>query len=266
MQAADPKFVAAAADSLAKTYIEQNLELRMASSKETTIGSPAAFSAQKDRIQVSENALQRYRESHDAVSLADQQNIVAQRLADLNGMVTKAKGDRVSREALYNQIRAIQKRETPLDTLPSILSNAYLQQIKGDLARLQAEYVQRSRELGEQNPVMVALRGSIQDAEAKLQRELGSRSRRCRTSSQAARALETSLTRALETQKGEVTAMNRTGIDYSSLEREVLTNRQIFESLLARTREKGIGRRAEIERRARDRRGTGAWVTHLAQP
>jgi succinoglycan biosynthesis transport protein ExoP len=240
VQAADPKFAAAAANALAKTYIEQNLELRMASSKETSDWLTEQLSAQRDRILTSENALQRYRENHDAISLVDRQNIVAQRLADLNGMVTKAKGDRISREALYNQMRAIQKREVPLDTLPSILSNSYLQQLKGELARLQAEYVQRSRDLGDQNPVMITLKGSIQDADAKLQRELGKQIEATQNEYEAARSLEASLTQALEAQKGEVTAMNRTGIDYSSLEREVVTNRQIFESLLARTREKGI--------------------------
>jgi capsular exopolysaccharide synthesis family protein len=34
--------------------------------------------------------------------------------------------------------------------------------------------------------------------------------------------------------------MNRTGIDYTALERDVASNRQIFESLLSHTREKGI--------------------------
>ena len=39
-------------------------------------------------------ALQRYREQHDAVTLENPQNIVVQKLADLNGAVTKAKMER----------------------------------------------------------------------------------------------------------------------------------------------------------------------------
>jgi polysaccharide biosynthesis transport protein len=240
VRAADPKFAAAAANSLAKAYIEQNLEIRMTSSKETSDWLTGQLSAQRDRIRESENALQRYRENHDAVSLTDRQNIVTQKLSELNGMVTKAKGDRISRETIYNQMLAIQKREAPLDTLPSILSNAYLQQLKGELARLQAEYAQRSQDLGDQNPVMIALRGSVQAADAKLQRELAKQVDALQNEYEGARALETSLTQALEVQKREVTAMNRTGIDYTALERDVASNRQIFESLLSHTREKGI--------------------------
>ncbi|MCC7009059.1 MAG: polysaccharide biosynthesis tyrosine autokinase [Acidobacteria bacterium] len=240
VRAGDPKFAAGAANALAKAYIDQNLEIRISASKETTDWLTEQLSAQRERINTSEQALQKYRENNDAVSLEDRQNIVAQKLSDLNAMVTKAKGDRIAREAVYNQVLAIQKQEASLDTLPAILSNSYLQQLKADISRLQGDLSKRSQELGDRNPVIVELRTSIAAAEAKFRQELAKQVEAMGVEVDAARTLEHSLTQALEAQKTEVMDMNRTGITYSALEREVTTNRQIFDSLLARTREKGI--------------------------
>lgn len=240
VRARTPKFAADAANALAQTYIDQNLEVRMASSKETSDWLTQQLDQQRQRIEASENALQQYRERHDAVSLQDRQNIVAQKLTDLNAMVTRAKADRISREALYNQVRAIQTRQAPLDTLPAILSNSYLQQLKSEHSRLQAQYAELSQELGERNPRMIALRTSITDAESKLEAELSKQVAAMRNELEAAQTLENRLTEALDAQKGEVVQLNRTGIDYGVLERELSANREIFESLLARTRERGI--------------------------
>jgi succinoglycan biosynthesis transport protein ExoP len=53
-------------------------------------------------------------------------------------------------------------------------------------------------------------------------------------------ALERSLTSALEQQKSDALALNRKGIEYGVLARDAASNRQIFESLLQRTKETGI--------------------------
>ena len=61
-----------------------------------------------------------------------------------------------------------------------------------------------------------------------------------RTEFQAARAQEASLSFALGQQKGEALSMNRKGIEYSVLERDMQSSKQLYESLLQRTKETGI--------------------------
>ncbi|MCC7125967.1 MAG: polysaccharide biosynthesis tyrosine autokinase [Acidobacteria bacterium] len=240
MRATDPQFASDAANALARAYIEQNLEVRMTSSKETSDWLTEQLSEQRKRIEVAETNLQRYRERHDAMSLADRQNMVGQKLSDLSAMVTRAKADRIGRETLYQQVRDAGTNVRALETLPAIAADPTVQQYRGDLARLQADYARLSQDLLDGHPEMVRLRAATRDAEGKLQRELQKQVEAIRSEYDSAVTLETSLTAALETQRREATVMGRTGIDYGVLEREVQTNRQIFESLLERTREKGI--------------------------
>src|SRR4029077_17112172 len=97
---------------------------------------------QKRAVEASEAALQNYKEKNGAVSVADSSsNIVVQRLTDLNSALTKAKTERINKEALYNQVKAVESAGT-LDTFPAVLANDYVQKLKADLTELQRQQQQ----------------------------------------------------------------------------------------------------------------------------
>ena len=52
---------------------------------------------QRKQVEKAETELQRYREQNDAISLEDGENIVVQKLADLNAAVTQAKTERIQK-------------------------------------------------------------------------------------------------------------------------------------------------------------------------
>lgn len=228
------------ANALAKAYIEQNLEFKFMSSKEASDWLGQRLGEQKKNVETSEQALQRYREQTDSVSLEDKQNIVVQKLADLNSAVTRAKTERIQKETLYKQVQALQGDRAALDTFPAILSNTFIQQQKGELADLQRQQAQLSDKLGRNHPDMVKLGLAIQTAEAKIQTEIAKVIQSTRNEYQAAQTQEQSLVSALEQQKRDALALNRKGIDYGTLQRDAASNRQIFDSLMQRTKETGI--------------------------
>ena len=236
----DPALSAKAANALAKAYIEQNLEFKFMSSKEASDWLGQRLGEQKKNVETSEQALQRYREQTDSVSLEDKQNIVVQKLADLNGAVTRAKTERIQKETVYNQVRALQSDRAALDTFPAILSNTFIQQQKGELADLQRQQAQLSDKLGPRHPDMVKIGLAIKTAEAKIQTEISKVIQSTRNEYQAAQTQEQSLVNALEQQKRDALALNRKGIDYGTLQRDAASNRQIFDSLMQRTKETGI--------------------------
>ena len=177
----DAALSANVANALARAYIEQNLEFKFLSSKEASDWLGERLAEQRKQVETSEQALQRYREQTDSVSLEEKQNIVVQKLADLNAAVTRAKTERIQKEAAYNQIRTLQNDRAALDTFPAILSNTFIQQQKGELADLQRQQAQLSDKLGPNHPDMVKLGLAIQTAEAKIQGEIARSCRRCAT-------------------------------------------------------------------------------------
>lgn len=236
----DAAFAADVVNGLARAYIAQDLELKFMASKEASDWLGQQLAEQRKQVEATERTLQGYREQNDAVSLEERQNIVVQKLADLNAIVTRAKTERIQKEEAYNQIRALQSDRTALDTLPAVVANAFIQQQRGELANLQRQQAQSADKLGPRHPDMVKLGLAIQTAEARVQGEIAKIVQSMRNDYQQALAQEQSLTNALEQQKREAMDLNRKGIEYGVLARDAAANRQVFESLMQRTKETGI--------------------------
>jgi succinoglycan biosynthesis transport protein ExoP len=228
------------ANALGEAYIKQNVEFTSTTTKEASDFLTQQLAEQRLKLEASEQALQAYRERTDSVSLEDRQNVVVQRLADLNAAVTRANTARIQKESAYNQVKAALDNPAAIDTVPLILSNPFVQQQKTELATLQRQRAQLSEKLGPNHPDMIKVGVAIQNAEARIQAEVAQIVSSMRSDYEAAMAEERSLTATLNRQKGEAQGLSRTGIEYGALQRDAEANRQMFESLLKRTQETGI--------------------------
>ena len=239
-QSTDPVLAADVANAHAEQYIEQNLEFRVQASQAAGDWLTVRLEQERRRVEEAESALQRYREQHDAVSLEEGQNIVVQKLGELNTAVTKAKTRRLEAEAQYQQVAALQAES--LDSFPAVLSNELIQKLKVDLASLQRESAQLSQTLGDRHPRIVERATAIQITEARIQQEIRTIVASLRAAFESALAEETSLTAALEMQKREAMTQNRRGIEYGVLKREADSTRQVYLSLLQRAKETDVAR------------------------
>jgi succinoglycan biosynthesis transport protein ExoP len=227
-------------NALAKNYIEQNLEYKFLASQEATDWLKDRLAEQRKQVEAAEAKLQTYREQNDAIALDSRQDIVVQKLADLNAAVTRAKTERIEKEMQFRQIQSIQTDKAALDSFPAILSNTYIQQLKSELGAQQRQLSELSEKLGDKHPDLVKARSSLQLTEAKLQGEIAKVVQSVRNQFLAAQAQENSMSAALGQQKGEALSMNRKGIEYGVLQRDAESSRQIYDSLLQRAKETGV--------------------------
>jgi capsular exopolysaccharide synthesis family protein len=236
----DAALAARIVNALARNYIEQNLEYKFLASKEASDWLGERLAEQRQQVEAAEVKLQQYREQNDAISLQSSENIVVQKLTDLNAAVTQAKTERFRKEAVYTQLQALRGNSAALDTFPAILTNTFIQQQRAEQARLQSQYAQMGESLGERHPDMQKIRSAIDLARANVDGEIGNVVQAVRNEYQAALAQENSLVAALNQQKTDALAMNRKAITYNVLERDVQSNKQIYESLMQRAKETGV--------------------------
>ncbi len=252
----DPVFAAEAANAVAKAYIQQNMEFKFNTSKEAADWLSERLAEQRKAVEASEAALQAFREKNGTVAVADAgSDIVVARLTDLNSALTKAKTERINKESLYNQLRSAEGNGG-VESLPVVLSNDYIQKMRSDLSDLQRQQAQLAERYGPRHAEMIKVRSAVESAEAKLQVEISKVVDSVRTDYEAALSEERSLQAALNSQKGEALSLNRKSIEASVLQRELDSNRQIYESLLQRTKETGI---------SSERRSTNARVIDAAE-
>ena len=230
---ADREFAASAVNVLAEEYVQQNLEFRLENTQKTLDWLTQEVTKQQNIVQRSERLLAEYRENQNALSLEDRQNIVIARLNQVNDAVTRAKTQRVQREALYRQISDAKDREA----LISIVQNPFIQNLKTRLSELQRERGRLLDRYGEKHPQVQNVTTQIADAERQIDAEVEKTAQAVRNDYEAALAEERTLSSDLESQKAAAMDLNRKGIDYSVLQREAESNRQVYESLLQREKE-----------------------------
>jgi polysaccharide biosynthesis transport protein len=230
---ADPQFAARAVNVLAEEYVNQNLEFRLQNTDNTLEWLTEEVAKQQTVVQTSERMLAEYRENKNALSLEDRQNIIVSRLNQVNDGVSRARMTRIQKEALYNQVAAANDRES----LSTIAGNPFVQQLKTRVSELQREKLRLEDRYGEKHPDVQRVNGQIADAQRQLDVEVDRSVAAIKADYQAALAEEKQLGRDLEGQKAQATDLNRKSIDYSVLQREAESNRQVYESLLQREKE-----------------------------
>jgi len=247
----DPQTAAQVANALARAYLKQIDELKVRARGEASDWLTNQVELQRKLVEDSEAALQRYRQEHGADALVtnktgvEQQNIVVQKLAELQGAVTKARTDTIEKEALYRQVSSAQGNREVLDTVPTIANNPYILQLKLELSELQRQLAQSSKELGERHPDILKLQSAIQTTEGKIHSEISNAAAAIAKDLEAAQSRERALTGALERQKSEAQALNGKAVEYTALEREANTNREVLDKLLQRSREIALSRQLE---------------------
>ncbi len=236
VEAADPKFAAQAVDTLASQYVKQNLDFRLQSTDKTLTWLNKELDRQQARVEADERAMAEYRERQDALSLEDRQNIVVSRLNQLNDAVTQAKTTLMQKESLYHQVQQALTQGGP-DTVSQILQDPYIQNLMSHLAELQREKARLSERYGDKHPAIIKVNAGIADAKKQLDAATAKSVEAIRNDYESAQSDARKLEASLEAQKKLATDLNRKNIDYSVLQRNATSDRQVLESLLTREKE-----------------------------
>ena len=169
--------------------------------------------------------------------MEERQNIVVQRLSQLNALVTGAKTDRIAIETRYKELKKLSNQPEMIESLPSILSNAMIQQFKTDYVALQRRHSELSKKYGTKHPKMTELRSQIGLMKRKIALEVKKNVNSLMTEYKVAQSKEATLIEALEQQKQEALGLNRKAIEYNILKRDAQSNRQMYNVLITKMKE-----------------------------
>ena len=232
---ADPKLSARLANLHSAAYSRYGLEMRAKANHHALNFLQKKLLDLKERVEKSEAALNRYRKDKGIISLDDKENLVIDRLTDLNNRLTEAEAERI---AIETQIHVIRKGDS--DSLPAIAASAMVQGLKGELSRLQSEYSQLAKEFKPGYPRLDKVKAQMDNAQTQLAGEISAEARRIEAAYQSARAKENELRSRLQEQKKTTFDLKDAGVQYTILGREVDTNRQLYDSVLQRFKEMSV--------------------------
>jgi capsular exopolysaccharide synthesis family protein len=193
----------------------------------------------EERLAKSENALQQYKEEHRAVSLDEKQNIVVERLKELNAKVTEARAERLRLETEHAQIQAMAKKPAEsLLALPSIAGAPEVEQVRAKIREKEIEIAALPYRSG--HPAYNKGVAELEELRAALRDAIGKASERISAGLEGVRVTEGKLEEALRSQEQVALDLSKVAIPYQALEREVNSDRALLALLLARAKEAAV--------------------------
>jgi len=228
----DPILSARLANAHADAYMRRGTRLKSEATQEARRFLEEKLVELKQRVESSEATLNTYRKDKGIVSLDDKENVVVERLADLNKKLTEAEVERIALEA---QVRLVRTRE--YDSLPAVVASSLITTLKDQLTRLQGELANLSSQFKPGYPRLAQVKASAEEVQLRLQQEIGKIVASLESAHLAARTKENELRARAEQQKTAAFELKDASVDYAILNREAETNRQLYDSVVTRIKE-----------------------------
>ena len=230
-----PALAAQIANAHADAYIQQGFKLRTQASEEARKFLESKLAELRDRVEKSEKSLNDFRRDKGIISLEDKENIVVDRLADLNRRLTEAEAERIGLEA---QARLIKSRQ--YDSLPAVIANVLIQSLRGQIVLLEAEHAKLSEQYLPGYPRLAQVKAQLKESRARLGQQIKNVVEGINSAYQAAAGKERELKAQMDKQKSATFALKDASVEYSILAREATTNKSLYDSVLERFKQINI--------------------------
>ncbi|MFL6738930.1 MAG: GumC family protein [Sphingomicrobium sp.] len=242
--AESPQLSAAIANQIAESFINSNLQRRYEASAYARNFLEKQIAKTRRDLERSERQLVAYAQAQGIIntgsgeagsSPTDANSIQGESLIALNKALAEATARRVSAEGAYRSGMAVGA------TADVTASTQVLRQSR---AALEAEYQEKRTLMKPDHPDMLSLRSRITELDRQIARET-SQASSGRTNTllaeyRGAAAAESALQGRVAALKGSVLDLRGRSIQYTILQREVDTNRALYDALLQRFKEVGV--------------------------
>jgi polysaccharide biosynthesis transport protein len=238
----DPAFSAKVANGFADNFIASSLERRYESSAYARQFLEKRIAQVKTKLEETERQLVAYAADQQIITVQDEtspnspgQSLDAASLSALNASLSMAKSERIKAEGRWHQAQANGGMG-----LPEVLQSPTVQQLSQARAMKQAEYQEKLRIYKPDYPAMVQLKTQIDETDRLIKAEAAVIRESVRSQYLSALNAERALSGQVSGLKGTVLDLRERSIQYNILQREVDTNRTLYDGLLQRYKEIGV--------------------------
>lgn len=222
-------------NGFAEVFIADNLDRRYDSSSYARKFLEERIQQLKVKLEDSERQVVQYAEKQGIINLDDKKSLASTDLEAINAKLTEAHNNRVKLEVLWGQAK-----QTQGFGFQQILDSKAIQENRKLRTQLAAEYQQKLGLYKPAYPLMIQLRNQIKELDRDAETEVAAIKSSIESQYIGAKNEEEDLAAQLEKSKAEVVDQRGRSIQYNILQREVDTNRTLYDGLLQRYKEIGV--------------------------
>lgn len=230
-------------NTVVKAYIEELLDMRMRSATHAIGWMSQKAEEERSKLEKAEKALSDYMREKDIITIEDKITIVPEKIASLSDELTKAETRRKELEAIVNRMGTLSVDEA--ETIPEIAQRKTLQDLRQDIIEAEQTIVEYSKKYGKRHPLMVRAENALSALEETRKKELKRLMREIENDYDLARTNEQNISNLLNKAKSEAINLNERYIQYKILKRDVETNRNLYNALVAKIKEQTVAEKVQ---------------------
>jgi polysaccharide biosynthesis transport protein len=220
------------ANNIMDLFLQTSMESQLATLHSAEMFLDKQIAAAKIKLEQSEKELNEFARRTGIISLDSRLNLVMRELEEVNNALSQAVTVRIAKETLHRQAQ-----KDGGESLPTVMNNELMKELKRQHNELQTEYQQLSTVFKDEYPQVKKIKARMKELESNYNRELQRIIDSIRLEYEAALDNEERLKQKAEQQKQLAIELNDRATQYKILEREVVTNKEVYNSLLTRSKE-----------------------------
>ena len=231
-ESSDAKLSAAIVNTAMQEFINMHMDSRLEASRIASRFLDRQIKNAQIKLEASEKQLSEYSRRIGIVSLDPKLNMVMKQLEELNSALATARAVRISKEAIYQQAISDNK-----NNISQILTDELIQDLKQKYTLLDSEYQDLIVTFKAEYPKMKQLKARMDKIKGQIELEKQEIVDAIKNDYETALKTQIYLNEKTEEQKLRAIDLNDKATQYKILEREVNTNKSIYQSLLQRAKE-----------------------------
>ena len=205
----DPRFAAAVANSFAEQYQKVNLELRVEPARQSAVWFDERLQQLRKNLEEAQTKLAEYQRDKGYTAADERMDLESARLQELSGQFALAQGQAADAQSRLRQLNEFLARGASPETLPDVLANPLIQNLKALLNQTEGRLEQTASQLGSNHPEVKRLQADIEGQRTKLKTEINSAASSIKNSANIALRREADLRDQVAAQKAKLIRVNQ---------------------------------------------------------
>jgi capsular exopolysaccharide synthesis family protein len=231
----DPTLAANFANTLTTTFIQQNLEARWKSTEKTAEWLGHQLDDMRVKLERSEDALQQYARQSGLLFTDEKTNVSEEKLKQLQQELSAASAARIARQSTYE----LAQQASP-DALPDVLNDGTLRDTAAKIRDLRSQIADLRSIYGPDYDKVRRAEAELAVLQSTFEQDRTAILSRIENEYTDAHRREELLQSAYNSQTRQVTGEGEKAIQYNILKREVDSNRQLYDAMLAQLKQSSI--------------------------
>jgi polysaccharide biosynthesis transport protein len=231
----DPVLATKVTNSIIDKYLQRILAARVEGTEQASQWVSKQMQDVRANTTAAQAKLAQFEKEHNLLGTDESDNIVTDRLKQLNEELTQAEADRIVKEGRFRLANS-----GNAELISSVAPSTTLQVLRTQEAELQAQYAQISSKFGSGYPKLRELQEQLVHVESEITSEGDNIKTRFTNEYAAASKAEAMIRSDFERQKAEAFKLNENVAQYAILKHEVEAGQQLYDTLQLKLKAAGI--------------------------